>query len=306
MKPILVTGVGGNVGGIGQKIVELLLKNSTPVRALFRKQSDLSDHFSKLGVEVTIGNLNELTDIHRALDGVERLYFGMAVSDQYLQATVNVAAVAKHVGVQAFVNMSQMTVSQMSITETTPSPQQKLYWLSEQVLNWSGLPVAHIRPTAFLENPLFSHWTIASIRERNEIPLPFGMAKTSPIAAIDVATAIGEILLAPQRHLGKVYELTGRKSQNMDEFAKECSLALGRKITYLDLPYDSWKEKFLSTVGKLVSGHVASHLTTMALLHRENRYDRSTEDFKNITGKYPMSVEDWVASRRADFREISR
>jgi hypothetical protein len=31
--------------------------------------------------------------------------------------------------------MSQMTVAQMSITETTASPQHKLQWLSEQALN---------------------------------------------------------------------------------------------------------------------------------------------------------------------------
>ena len=33
MKPILVTGVGGNVGGVGEKIVENLLSEGVPVRA---------------------------------------------------------------------------------------------------------------------------------------------------------------------------------------------------------------------------------------------------------------------------------
>jgi hypothetical protein len=37
--------------------------------------------------------------------------------------------------------MSQMTVSQMSITETTPSPQTKLALARRAGLNWSGLPV---------------------------------------------------------------------------------------------------------------------------------------------------------------------
>ena len=58
----------------------------------------------------------------------------MSVASTYLEATVNMAAVAKHHGVEAFVNMSQMTLSQMSITETTPSPQHKLHWLAEQAL----------------------------------------------------------------------------------------------------------------------------------------------------------------------------
>ena len=48
----------------------------------------------------------------------------MSVSDTYLTATVNAAAVAKHHGVKTLVNMSQMTLAQMSITETTPSPQR--------------------------------------------------------------------------------------------------------------------------------------------------------------------------------------
>jgi uncharacterized protein YbjT (DUF2867 family) len=72
----------------------------------------------------------------------------MSVSAAYLEATVNTAAVARHHGVEAFVNMSQMTVTQMSITETTDSPQHKLHWLSEQALAWSELPVVTVRLNA--------------------------------------------------------------------------------------------------------------------------------------------------------------
>jgi NAD(P)H dehydrogenase (quinone) len=76
----------------------------------------------------------------------------MSVSADYLEATVTMAAVAREVGVSALVNKSQMTVSQMSIQNSTPSPQQRQHWLSEQVLAWSGLPVVTIRPTMFLES----------------------------------------------------------------------------------------------------------------------------------------------------------
>jgi transposase-like protein len=58
--------------------------------------------------------------------------FGMSVSAAYLEATVTMAAVARELGVNALVNMSQMTVSQMSIHNTTPSPQQQ-HWLSANV-----------------------------------------------------------------------------------------------------------------------------------------------------------------------------
>ena len=43
------------------------------------------------------------------------------LSGSYFAATVNAAAVAKHHGVKEFINMSQMTLSQMSIAESTAS-----------------------------------------------------------------------------------------------------------------------------------------------------------------------------------------
>jgi uncharacterized protein YbjT (DUF2867 family) len=101
------------------------------------------------------------------------------------------AAVAKHHGVKALINMSQMTRSQMSITETTPSPQHKLQWLAEQALNWSGLPVVHVRPTIFS--------LLDSVKNLNQIRLPFGDGKTSPVAAEDVARVVAALLAAAHR-----------------------------------------------------------------------------------------------------------
>jgi uncharacterized protein YbjT (DUF2867 family) len=204
--PILVTGAAGQIGSIGFKIVELLCAKGVPARAMVRRFDDRSTALAKLGAEVVKGDLTDLLDVHRTIEGCRRLYFGMSVSPSYLEATVNTAAVAKYHGIELFLNISQMTVSQMSITETTSSPQQKLQWLSEQALNWSGLPVVHVRPTIFLENFFFYQWALESIRQSGELKLPFGAGRTSPIAAKDVARVMVEILLNPSPHIGKVCE----------------------------------------------------------------------------------------------------
>src|SRR6266581_8678787 len=146
----------------------------------------------------------------------------MSVSAGYLTATVTMAAVARENGVDALVNMSQMTVSQMSIQNTTPSPQQRQHWLSEQALAWSGLPVVTIRPTVFLEG-FFLPLTGSSVRDRSRIELPFGRGKTSPVATADVARVIATILAEPGPHLGRIYELTGPRSQDMHGVAQEYS-----------------------------------------------------------------------------------
>src|SRR5262245_59644662 len=196
------------------------------------------------GAEVVVGDLLDLDSMHKVIAGCETMYFGMSVSDTYLAATVNVAAVAKHHGVKAFINMSQMTVSQMSITETTASPQHKLHWLAEQALNWSGLPVVHVRPTVLLEC-FFLIFTPDSVKESNQIRLPFGEGKTSPVAVEDVSRVIATLLTNPVPHIGRIYHLTGPRSVNMSFFAQEYSKALGRTITFQDIAVEPWRNALL-------------------------------------------------------------
>jgi uncharacterized protein YbjT (DUF2867 family) len=107
--PILVTGAAGAVGSIGRNLTEMLLAKGHKVRALVRREDDRAESLRQLGAEVMQGDLTDLTSMHRAIEGCARIYFGMAVSADYLAATVNAGAVARHHGVEAFVNMSQMT-----------------------------------------------------------------------------------------------------------------------------------------------------------------------------------------------------
>jgi uncharacterized protein YbjT (DUF2867 family) len=121
-RPILVTGAAGDVGAIGRHLTQMLLATGHKVRALVRREDDRAEALRQIGAEVVQGDLTDLSDMHRAIEGVKRLYFGMSVSAAYLEATVNVAAVARYHAVEAFVNMSQMSISSMSITESSPSP----------------------------------------------------------------------------------------------------------------------------------------------------------------------------------------
>src|SRR5258708_32197164 len=99
---------------------------------MVRTEDERAQALRGLGAEVVAGNLLDLDSMHRVIAGCETMYFGMSVSDAYLAATVNAAAVAKHHGVKAFINMSQRTGAHMSITETTPSQQRKLTLLALQ------------------------------------------------------------------------------------------------------------------------------------------------------------------------------
>src|SRR6201981_124553 len=288
--PILVTGAAGRACAGGGTVTEPLLKQGTTERGVVRNESERAQAFLKMGAEVVVGNLLDLDSMHRGIAGCETMYFGMSTSDTYLAATVNAAAVAKHHGVKAFINMSQMTLSQMSITETTASPQHKLHWLAEQALNWSGLPGVHVRPTVFLEG-FFLMFTSDSGRKAKQIRLPFGEGKTSPVAAEDVARVVAALLANPQPHIGKIYHLTGPQSENMHFYAQEYSKALGRTITFQDIPLEPWRDELLE---RGLPVHLVDHLATMADLHRAGRYDRISDDVLTLTGQGPTGIQGFV------------
>jgi uncharacterized protein YbjT (DUF2867 family) len=292
----LVTGAGGGVAGISPQVVTRLRDRGETVRAMVHHDDARADALRAQGADVVVGDLTNPADVYAAMSGVTRMFFNMSVSPDYLQATALACAMAKELdNLEVLVNMSQMTVSQMTVTSTEESKQQRLHWLAEHVINWSGIPAVHIRPTVLLENPLFATLAARSIRETGQLSLPFGTGRTSPIASRDVAEVVTTVLCAPRDHLGAVYELTGPATLDIDELAAQYAQALGRPVSAARPPYEEWQE-VLGQVG--LPPHVQQHIATMARLHREDRYNRSTHDFEDITGHPPQSAREFLEQHR--------
>ena len=69
-----------------------------------------------------------------------------------LQATAYFAQAAKEAAVSAIVNMWVFSARREAKSHAAQD-----HWISEQVLNWSGVPTTHLRPTLFAEWALY--WT---------------------------------------------------------------------------------------------------------------------------------------------------
>src|SRR6185503_13676774 len=118
------------------------------------------------------------------------------------------------------------------------------------------------------------------------------------VAAYDVARVVATVLADPAPHLGRIYELTGPRSQDMHGVAREFSEALNREITYCDIPHAEW-ERELKNLG--MPDHVTQHLITMAGLHRANRYDRLADGVEKVTGRTAVSVREFVSLHADEF-----
>lgn len=290
----LITGAGGGTGGVSRHVVERLRECGQRVRALVHRDDSRADPLRSLGAEVVVGDLTEPQDVVNAMNGADRMFFSMGVSPDYLKATVVICAAALEYGrLEVLANMSQMTVSQMTLTSVGESHQHRLHYLAEQVVNWSGVPVVHVRPTAFLDNPIFTWLAAPSLCTQNLLVLPFGTGKTSPIAASDVARTVAAVLVDPGPRIGKVYELTGPVSLDIQGLAVEYTQGLNRPIRGTDIAHATWVQEVLQPLG--LPAHLEQHLETMALLHRAGRYDRATDDVEKITGLPPSTVGQYIA-----------
>ena len=133
-RKVLITGAAGQTGSAA---VRESLKRGMTVRAMVQRKDERSMTLEQLGAEVVLGDLHQIDEIRQAIEGSD--------------AAVNFAQAAREAGVSAVVNLSQRSASRTSTSWSCRDT-----WISEQILNWSGLAVTHLRPTYFLEWLLYS------------------------------------------------------------------------------------------------------------------------------------------------------
>jgi uncharacterized protein YbjT (DUF2867 family) len=197
---ILVTGAaGGTQGATGNRVTRLLREKGLPVRAFVRKVDERSDVLRDMGAEVFAGDLVNIQSVREALRGIEKVYFCYPVQADFLEATTILVQAAKEEAVKFIFHLSSGSSSDQS-----SSPWGRKAWLSEQILEWSGIPSFHLRPAIFFESLLRQF--AKGIGQDSEIRAPFGSGdgKVPSIAAEDVARLALKVLLTLSRSLERL------------------------------------------------------------------------------------------------------
>ncbi len=279
---ILVTGATGKTGA---PVVKQLIERGYPVRAFVRRLDERSQRLSELGAEVVQGDFLDLPSLVAAMKGVKRVYFCYPPSENLLEATMNVAIAAKREGIEGLVNMSQV-----SAREIAKSPLAFTHWQSEQIFDWADIGAAHITPTFFAEDLYL--FTGRSIAAEGKMYLPFGEGMHAPVAAEDISRVVVGILEDPKSHVGQRYIITGLKNMNMVEVAQVLSKELGKKIEYIDLPLENWRQALVKQPD--FPEYLANHLVHVAKDHQDGVFSGQNDIVERIGGQPPQSVEDFV------------
>jgi uncharacterized protein YbjT (DUF2867 family) len=307
---ILITGATGDTGGYA---IEQLLQKGRQVRALVHRIDDRSKGMEDKGVEVVAGDYLDLDAMRAAMNGVRRAYFVFPIRPGIIQATAYFAQAAKEAGVEAVVNMSQI-----SARADARSHAAQDHWVAEQVFDWSGIAVTHLRPTFFAEWLLY----YASLVKAGMLHVPFGTGKHAPVAAEDQARVIVAILENPAPHRGKVYPLFGPKEYTHAEIAQVLGRVLGKDVRYKQFTIEEllqrrasggspasgqvnartgYGELEESRRGELKESFFRQHIREVAADHQAGVFAGTNDLIETIGGRPPMSLEAFIERHRTAF-----
>ena len=287
--------VTGATGETGRCTVQRLLEMGRAVRALVHREDDRAEALRRAGAEVVVGDLFEHDDAIRATADTTGAYFCYPVRPGIIQTTAYFADAARRAGLKAVINMSQI-----SAREDSKSHAARDHWISERILEWSGVPTVHLRPT------FFSQWLLypfarKTIVEQSIIDLPYGAGRHAPIAAEDQARLIAAFLVEPAVHVGKTYTLHGPTELDQPGIAAAISDVLGRKISYQPLTIPEYRQR-LEKFG--LPEFLIQHFCAIAVDYQNGIFSGADKIIAEVTGVPPMTVQDFVASHRAAFDSL--
>jgi uncharacterized protein YbjT (DUF2867 family) len=267
--------VTGATGSIGRALVALLPPGE--VAAVTREPAGL-------GSPYVPGDLERPESIGAHLSPGDRLFLNSSLWPGVVDAHRAVVDLAREAGVAQVVTVS--------VRHARPGGRlgQDLHGRIDEHLRASGLPHAILRPGGFMQN------LPGEVRD-GRIHGSYGAAKVSYIDARDIAAAAAALLTAPVGP-SATYTLTGPEAHTHDEIAAAVTAAIGRPVTYVDLPVPAMAAH-LAAQG--VPQGVATEVATMMREMETEDWASVTSAVEDLTGRPPRPLTAFLADHAHAF-----
>jgi uncharacterized protein YbjT (DUF2867 family) len=280
-RPILVIGALGNVGA---EVVRELQTQGRNVRAAVIDATKLGKKFGST-VESVHFDFSKPETYASAFEGVSSMFLMRPpqISDvkKYIFPAIDAARKA---GVQHVVFLSLIGIEKARFV-----PHYKV----ETYLMEQGFQTTFLRCSFFMQNLNTTHQ--AEIRDRNEIFVPVGNAKTSFIDIRDIG-AVAARALTDEGLAGRNYDLTGGEALDYWQAASILSQTLGREIKYRNPGVPSF---LIETLRRGASFPYALVVTGLYLSTRFGMAKTVTDEVERLLGREPISFKQYTA----DYRE---
>ncbi|GAA0801357.1 NAD(P)H-binding protein [Spirilliplanes yamanashiensis] len=266
---VLVTGATGSVGRL--VVDALLAAGATDVRAL---TTDPARAALPPTVEIAHGSVARPSTLPAALDGVDRMYLA-----PYPRTVHRVARLARDAGVRHIVDLA--------------GPKDGHWGEVEIGVEAAGTGWTHLEAGEFMANA--DLWA-PQIRAGDTVRDGYGAAANAPIAMEDIAAAAATVLLDPTGHDHRAYDLTGPAAITREEKVHQIGAALGRTLTFVDLPHD----EFVAQLTPVMGDYAAWYADGIRLLAAHPQ--APTPDLATLLDRPATTFAAWAAANTALFQ----
>jgi len=222
----------GATGTVGSEVVKRLSAQGRQARALTRDLRKVkADEFPH--VEFVQGDFDDADSIRRACSGVEQAFLLSNSTERAEQQQIGFVEAARKSGVRHIVKLSQLYADVNS-----PGRFLRYHAAVEAAIEATDLTFTFLRPNLYMQGLLnFAQ----SIKEKSAFFAAAGDARISAVDVRDLAD-VAVAALIDSRHKNKIYSLTGPEALTFGEMADELSAALGRTISFVDVPPETMRE----------------------------------------------------------------
>ncbi len=287
---VLITGATGNNG---TEIVKLLSRKGVPCRALVRTP-EKGDMLSGLrGVETVYGDFADPESLAPALEGVERALLISSADPRLPALQGNFVQAAKRAGVPYVVKFSGAW--SMGGADLRGWRFARWHAEAEKILEDSGLAFTHLQPNQSMQVYLRFQPTIAA---QGKFFAACKDSKVSPVDIRDIAE-VAVAVLTGSGHEGKSYVITGPEALTYYEVADKLSTAIGKKITYVDVPLEQARKAMMDGGAPewFVEGQMEQYQVRL-----KGSQSAVTTAIAEVAKKQPISFDQFARDYASHFR----
>lgn len=280
MTNILITGATGNVG---IEVLSALNQLNYPIEifAGVRDTKSGNEKLANFKVNLISFNFTNSATFNNAFHKIDILFLlrPPQISDVNKYFAPLIKAV-KQAAIKHIIFLSVQGVEKSKII-----PHHKI----EKLIVESKIPYTFLRPAYFMQN--FTTTLHDDLAKNQRIYLPAGDSKFTVIDVTDINVVAAKVLIEPQNHINKSYELTNNETLTFSEMAAKISNGIGKTITFvspnlLQFYFTKRKEKMPTML-----------ILVMIMLHYFPRFQttpKTTDWVKIITGNEPKTFDDFV------------
>jgi NAD(P)H dehydrogenase (quinone) len=276
--------LAGGTGLVGRSLTQALVGDGEQVRVLTRDPNAAAAAFGDAKLEIVGVDFDDAATLRSAFTGSDKAFLSYGTSDRQVRDEIALIDAAIGAEVPYLVNLSVGGAG-------GAHPANVVRWHTEidAYLASTGAASTVVRPTTFTDTML----KLAANFVRSGAWGGLGGAgRVALIDSRDVAAVFAVILTeGPQRHAGKVYDISGPAAVTMDEVAGYISAALGTRVEY-HARTQAQQRAVLESAG--LPGLLVDVLLGVDDITRDNVYAVPSPTVFDLTGHAPRSVKDWV------------